>query len=311
MIDTLMAVWNKGYGGRSIIVFFAFFLICISISLLLVTTSLPWGALFPQSGPPNDSGTTLDGANLTATAHALRPSPTAAKSPTAIAKKNPCTVTPVVSKTPVVRGTQRASGGGQNGATGGSTSTANTSGGSQPTPTKTTVLPTPRPTITPSPRPGTTPTVVATNTPTPVVTPTDTPTPVPPETPTPTLGITPTVAPTSTPGETPTAVPTLPILTPTVSRDNGSPTPTSNVPNAGGKHAITPVASADPSGRGSAHESGGSTLSTNCLSASLLSSGEDTAIASLAGDLWFIFGGAGLCTLLFCVGIVLFGSRRS
>ena len=89
MIDTLMAVWNKGYGGRSIIVFFTFFLICISISLLLATTSLPWWALFPHGGPPNNAGTALNSAYLTATAHAQHPSPTAAKSPTVIAKKIP------------------------------------------------------------------------------------------------------------------------------------------------------------------------------------------------------------------------------
>ena len=45
MIDTIMALWNRGKGGRGLVALLAFVLFCICISLLLVTTVSAWSAL--------------------------------------------------------------------------------------------------------------------------------------------------------------------------------------------------------------------------------------------------------------------------
>ncbi len=48
MIDTLMVLWNRGYGSRWIPTLLAFLLICISISLLLATVDAAWWHILPQ-----------------------------------------------------------------------------------------------------------------------------------------------------------------------------------------------------------------------------------------------------------------------
>src|SRR6266849_2632209 len=67
MIDTLMALWNRGYGGRGILVTIAFFLICISISLLLVTLGSSITSLFPHGNAPRNQQPIVSSADLTAT----------------------------------------------------------------------------------------------------------------------------------------------------------------------------------------------------------------------------------------------------
>ena len=51
MIETLMALWNRGRGGRLLVMVVTFFCLCISISLLFVTVGSIWGSL-PTHGRP-------------------------------------------------------------------------------------------------------------------------------------------------------------------------------------------------------------------------------------------------------------------
>src|SRR5437588_11316039 len=106
MIDTVMALWNRGYGGRGILVTVAFFLICISISLLLVSAGSSW---FSSGGAPGKQRSILSAADLTATVQSDNIRPVADNtatiySPTATVTANPCyTNTSVVKKTPAVQ----------------------------------------------------------------------------------------------------------------------------------------------------------------------------------------------------------------
>src|SRR5437588_2709905 len=199
MIDTLMALWNRGYGGRGILVIIAFSLICISISLLLVSAGSSW---FSSGGRrlPGKHISIISAGDLTATAQSnnIRPVPdntVTIYSPTATVTAIPCSSTTfVVSKTPLVQANATRYRG---------------SGHYRPTPTPPHSRTTPTPvkaTPTPTPR----------QTPTPGVTPTETPTPTPTVTPTKTPTPTPTVRPTETPTPTETAT-TTPTETPTPS----------------------------------------------------------------------------------------------
>src|SRR5947209_1530592 len=108
MIDTLMALWNRGYGGRGILVIIAFSLICISISLLLVSAGSSW---FSSGGRrlPGKHISIISAGDLTATAQSnnIRPVPdntVTIYSPTATVTAIPCSSTTfVVSKTPLVQ----------------------------------------------------------------------------------------------------------------------------------------------------------------------------------------------------------------
>src|SRR6266567_4437929 len=53
MIDTMMVLWNRGYSSRALLAFLAFLVICISISLLLVTVAGVWWYSSPQQGSTN------------------------------------------------------------------------------------------------------------------------------------------------------------------------------------------------------------------------------------------------------------------
>src|SRR5438128_1693123 len=77
MIDTLMALWNRGYGGRGIIVSTAFFLICISISLLLVSVGNSWPSLFFHDNSSGNQRNIISSADLTASAQSNNFQPTA------------------------------------------------------------------------------------------------------------------------------------------------------------------------------------------------------------------------------------------
>src|SRR6266699_4854195 len=192
MIDTLMALWNRGYGGRGILVTIAFSLICISISLLLVSAGSSWFSSGKRVLPAKDISI-ISAGDLTATAQSNNIRPVADNtvtiySPTATVTANPCSTTTFIeSKTPLVQANATRYRG---------------SGHYIPTPTPPHSRTTPTPvkaTPTPIPRRTPTPTVTATKTPppTPPVRPTETPTPTvtPTKTPTPT----PTVRPTETP----------------------------------------------------------------------------------------------------------------
>src|SRR5712691_1954489 len=186
MIDTLMALWNRGYGGRGILVTIAFSLICISISLLLVSAGSSWFSSGGR-GLPAKHISIISAGDLTATAQSNNIRPVADNtatifSPTATVTAIPCSTTFVVSKTRSVQVNAtryRGSSGG-----GGYRSPTPTPPHSRTTPTPVKATPTPTPRRTPTP--GVTPTVRPTETPTPTVTATKTPTPTvrPTETPT-------------------------------------------------------------------------------------------------------------------------------
>lgn len=61
MIDTLMVLWNRGYGSRWIPALLAFLLICISISLLLVTVDAAWWHIPPQRSRETSSSSDQPG----------------------------------------------------------------------------------------------------------------------------------------------------------------------------------------------------------------------------------------------------------
>src|SRR5437588_5705808 len=197
MIDTLMALWNRGYGGRGILVTIAFSLICISISLLLVSAGSSWFSSGGQRLPAKHISI-ISAGDLTATAQSNNIRPVADNtvtiySPTATVPANPCSTTTFVeSKTPLVQANATRYRG---------------SGHYRPTPTP------PHSRTTPTPVKAT-PTVRPTNTPTPTATATETPTPTPTETPTKTPTPTPTATATETPTSTETAT-TTPTETPT------------------------------------------------------------------------------------------------
>jgi hypothetical protein len=319
MIDTLMAIWNRGYGGRGILVALAFLLICISISLLLVTAGNSWSALWHHDGPPVAQGTTISAASLTATAQSQLKASTASVTPvihppTVAPTSNPCLLTSTVEKTSRFTITPTVYQGG-----GGYLASPTPTSRPRPMPTAT---PRPHPTATPSPTPAVTPTATATatSTPTPAVTATNTPTPtVTPTptgtatgTPTPTISPTPTGVATGTP--TPSVTPTsIPTATPTIGATSTvSVTSTSTTHFRGG----TPVAtssSAATATQGQQQSAGG----TNCPSI-YNGSGDNVDVtfdgsigAILMRDIWIILGSSTLGTLLFYVAIYLLNRKRT
>src|SRR5712692_10716582 len=149
MIDTLMALWNRGYGGRGILVTTAFFLICISISLLLVTVGNSITVLFPHGNAPGNQQHIVSSADLTATSQlssSFKPvadntaaivAPTPTTGSTATATANPCKTTiSTANRTP--QGSWSAT------PHGGVTPTAKRT---RPTPTPVKTTPTPTPPI--------------------------------------------------------------------------------------------------------------------------------------------------------------------
>lgn len=319
MIDILMALWNRGHGGRNLGVFFAFALICISISLLLATTGTWWFKLM-HGGPPDNQQTVLDAASLTATARAL-PAGTTATVP---ATANPCSPTP--GKTATARNK------GKGPVPPRSTTTSGPSGLPRVTPTvKATSTPPPKPTATPPPQPTATrtptPTPASTPSPTPTVTatvtpPTVTPTPTATVTATPTVTVTttpagtpilptvtpfPTLTPTGTPGvPLPTVTPTAPTLTPTPTLAGGNPPATVGI-NANGQHPLVPGASTANGGNGTT----GPQPDCLSMSANVAFMQADPAILILERYLWLMIGASCLCTLLFCGSLALLRCKSS
>src|SRR5947209_20611721 len=89
MIDTLMALWNRSYSSRSLLILSAFLLLCISVSVLLVTIGGAWLPSFAHNLASGGQGDRANGSYLTETS--------TASSPTAV----PST-TPTLPSTPVV-----------------------------------------------------------------------------------------------------------------------------------------------------------------------------------------------------------------
>ncbi len=290
MIDILMALWNRGQRGRGIMVLLAFLLICISISLLLVTVG--GLSLFAQ-GKQRSSTSAV---NLTATDQVNNGDPTVGDTPrsmmpTSTSTVNPCMDTPTRGITP----TRQASATFQ---TGGSHPGKPTAIPTHPRP-----MPTPTVKVTPTikPTPPFIPTATPSPTPSPMVTATPSPTPSPSPTDTPTPGVTPTDTP--TPGATPTDTPTPGVMgTPTTippssvtATANNSPTPgTTSTTGSSfqGGNAITP----GTQGNDGQNNSVGN---TNCLGDSLEKSIDDAIMGIVEHNLWLIPGGSLLGTGLF------------
>lgn len=203
MINTFMAVWNQQRRRRGMILFLTFLVICISVSLLLVTLGDPvWLYLLKAAKPPSQ----VDGAHIVNTpVNNVTAVPTSPITPTATATAQGCNSTP----TSTIRATPAKI---KNRVTPRATRAGTGSQGSRLwTPPVTHKYSTPTPTRRPTPRPTSIPTAFP-MTPTPVVAPTSASSP----TVTPTTIVTPTQEPTSTPAPvvTPTAV-TTPIGTAT------------------------------------------------------------------------------------------------
>ena len=327
MIDTVMAMWNRGHGGRGIMVVVTFFLICISICLLLVSVGGSWFSLFMHSHTLNDRRTVISPVNLTATADSNSFQPVATdtvsvSSSKATATSSPCTTVVVrASSTPVLRGSVTTYNGGshRNGV-----SPTPRPPQIHPTPTAVKAKPTPRVTPSPTPTPTETPMPTATPTATAMPTPTETPTPgitpTPTETPTATPTVTETPTATPTVGETPTATATptateTPGTTPTVT---GSPTIEVTAINPTNMRGGTPIVTSTPTAivqKGGHTSSMSTTRDSQCVQSRIGDSvdmgGDSSVLATLENSLWIVFGGATGGTLLFYSTIYLLMRKKS
>src|SRR6266567_485400 len=91
MLDTLMALWNRGYRGRLMAITLIFCCMCISISLLFITVGSTWGSIFPGGrtrGMAQNTNTAY--ATNTTTTPGLYASPTTA---TSVTVPSPCITT--------------------------------------------------------------------------------------------------------------------------------------------------------------------------------------------------------------------------
>jgi hypothetical protein len=315
MVDTLMALWNQGTRGRGILVATAFFIICISISLLLVSVENTWTSwLSHQSNSPDDQSSIISSTDLTATAPSnnlqpvadnTAPTYTPTKTPQTRPTASPCTS--IKRSNPVVRGTTPQGGG--HSRTPKPTATHGATPTSTPVPTIT-PTDTPVPTVTPTNTPvsSVTPTntpvssVTPTNTPSASVTPTNTPTASVTPTHTPIASVTPTstatasVTPTHTPGGTST--PTVPATQTIV------PTATINKHlREGAVHTNRPIQSQNPWRVNCGHMRIGDRIDIY-----------DNAhiLAALEHNLAFILGGSTLGTLFFyaIIYLLLLNAKR-
>lgn len=274
MIDTLMALWNRGYGGRGVIVAIAFFVICISISLLLITVQGPWAAqvkrpqgMLSQRGPTG-------GASMTPTRPVSGIQPVADNTVTIYAP----TTTAMAQATSTATSCVTAQATGQ-------TPTRPISTPSpvidHPTPIPTRPRPTPTPTHTPQPTATPSPTMI----PTPTSTPSPTPSPTATPSPTPTNTPTPSPTATITPSPTPTVTP-LPTASATVTAVSS---PTSPIIPLSAKRTLC------------AQTEAGDTLDA---------SGNGPIGAIIVRDLWIVLGGSALGTALFYLSVYWLTRRK-
>ena len=307
MIQTLMALWNRGARGRLLVMIVTFFCLCISISLLFVTVGSIWGSLLAHGGrPDSDPQKAVSNAVLITATAPPAVTPTLIVATPTLPPDSPCLASP----TGAHRSTARSDETGINGRSGVPTRTP-VSRPLRKTPTPgASILPTPSPTL-----PALTPTVSVTPTITPVATnaPTDTPTLAPTATstpgasPTPTVMVTPTD--TSTPGATPTTTATgTSIDTPTVTA-TGTTTPVTTAtvmvtapvssPTTGmtGRqvHDGRPQVPVTPGDAANGQQSQG-----NCLSDALMTGGEASLLSHLQDFIWVILVSSLLGTALFC-----------
>jgi hypothetical protein len=294
MIQTMMALWNRGTSGRLLVMFVTFFGLCISISLLFVTVGSIWGSLLAHGRPDGPPQRPVSNAVLiTATAPPAATPTIASIQATPTLPPNPCLASPTEAR----GNTARVDATGNNGRRGVPSRTP-TSRPLHRTPTPgATRLPAPSPTL-----PAVTPTMSVTPTVTiqPTATPTVTNTPG--VTPTPTVVLTPTE--TTIPGATPTTSATgtmTPVTTPvvTVTMPPGSPTvvvsATSGVAGRQKHDGRPQVPPGTPGDTNNGQQSQG-----NCLGDALATGGEASLLSRLRDFIWVILLSSLLGTILFC-----------
>jgi hypothetical protein len=322
MLDTLMALWNRGYGGRGILVSIAFFIICISISLLLVTVEGSWLSWLHQPQRLDNTHAIGSVASPTATSQTsgIQPvpsntvtiySPTVTVTVTATATKGPCLVqhyVPGNTPTALANTTRNNSGNGNKG--------GNRNNPNKPVVPPILTKPKPKP-VTPTPQPPpvnqTTPTVGITpaSSPPPTVTVTATPG----STPTPSLSSTGT--PTNNPAPTPT-IATTPVVTPSATNTS---TPTVDVsPTASatgvslfkGNRSSTTASGGPLPGQNTPNTATGSNSScSNSSTGDSVGINADTSmLAILERNLWLILGGSIFGTILFYISAYVFMRKR-
>ncbi len=318
MIETLMALWNRGVSGRLMVMVVTFFCISISISLLFVTVGSAWGSLFAHGRTGGGETRVVNSVLITATAPtSVSTSPVEA---TPTITPNPCLASPTgenghTPRVDVTRSSGRAR-----------VPTVRTSAipaRTRKTPTPGVIItPWPTPSPTPSPTlPALTPTVVVA--PTATTLPTATPTVISTPTVTPTVGITPTD--TSTPGATP---PVTPAVTPTSTPTAGIVPTDTATPNVTPAVTVTATSVTTPTvvtttDIGSRHMHGGGPLAPgtpsgvnnsqpgqgNCLSDTLAANGEGAVLSLLQNFFWIILVSSLLGTALFCAQMYRVASR--
>ncbi len=317
-MNTMMALWNRGWKGRLSVMILAFFCLCISTSLLVITAGSAWGALFMQK-----HATTTP----THTAYRLRSTPigqpgeaTATATTTQITVPNPCLISATVDEQATTKPSPRTI----------RTSIVRSRSKLHATPTHTYPQHTPTPVRRPSPSPtlpAVTPTAALTPTPSSIPPPTVTPTQPPTPTSVPTIPPTPVVTPTSTPTPVVTATDTVtPVDTPTATVTPGatvSPgTQPTGTPTAIGSPTVNPtltgtaqsghtgVGASIPggsspftrqAGTGGASASSAYTGATgNCLGDTLLFEGPSPLLLSLQLEFWVILSTSLAGTIIFC-----------
>ncbi|HLX55692.1 MAG TPA: hypothetical protein VKR83_01575 [Ktedonobacteraceae bacterium] len=301
MIETLMALWNRGLGGRLLVITISFCCICISISLLFVTAGNAWGSLFTRGRAGGEATRVVMVTSILVTTTAPASTSTSPLATTPTIMPNPCIasatgVSVLSTQISATKSNERSS----------SPRHRTTASPAQrhktPTPGVTVIaLKSPSPTF-PVEMPTATATQTTITTPMPTTVPTLTPT----------IVATPTATPTSTttPGATPTGT-TTPGIMPTVTVTDTI-TPTLTAP--AGSPTATTTATATASGTGAAHTSGGSSIVSgtssnadtdqagrNCFSDSLAQSGAGAMLSLLRNLLWIILVSSLLGTGLFCI----------
>jgi hypothetical protein len=312
MIETLMALWNRGVGGRLVVMVVTFFCLCICISLLFVTVGGVWGSLFAHGRTRIGETRVNNTVVVMVTAPTAVASATAPVGSTPISVPNPCLASPTASRGRILQANSVRN----DGQTRVRTTATATSTRLHKTPGPgATVLPVPSPTVAATATATTLPTVTPTVTSTPVVsptvvvTPTDTSTPD--VTPTTTAAVTPTVA-GGTPagGNAPTGTVTSTVMpaTPTVTAPAGSLTVTPGAASGVDSREARdgrPQGSGTPTGSGSDQQGQG-----NCLSDDLVTGGEGAVLSVLQNVLWLILVSSLLGTALFCAQMYRISRKR-
>lgn len=300
MIQTLMALWNRGASGRLLVMTVTFFCLCISISLLFVTVGSIWGPLLSQRRPGGETRPVSKAVLITATAPTVIATATAPVEITPTLPPNLCLASPTGARGNTAR--VDATGKNGRGAVPARTVTSRPPR-KTPTPTLSPTLPVATPTVPVTPT--VTPAVTNTpgNTPTPALTPTGTSTPGATPTPTITATNTPTATGTGTSMDTPTPTATgtvTPLMTPTVAGTAPAGDPTVAASATGGINGRQARDGRPQSPGTPVDGNNGQTGQGSCLSDTLVTGGEANLLSRLQDFFWIILVSSLAGTILFC-----------